>query len=404
MRKATIGDLLAEAKEDHESVIEFTRDLVTTPSRGGLDPYDPVLDKVRTWLAHRDLPVTTLKDKTGATVGLTCEIAGTLPGPRWVLDTCLDTAPFGDENAWTHPPTSAHIADGWMTGRGSADSKSGTAIFCHIAARLAAGPRDWHGTLVLLCDVDEHTGGFGGAKRYFEGDDAPTDVAGVMIGYPGMDKLVVGGRGVHRAKLHVHGISSHSGSSKTTPSAIEKAAHLIRVLSDAELPAGATTEFPLPGKLTVTAMTGGEGYSVTPDLCTLNVDIRTTPAFDTTAAAHLLGQLVAAVDNRWPGTRPALIQADTTWPAYALDTTSPLRRALLDAAREAGVDITAKIAGPSNIGNYLAGLGIPATAGFGVDYTGLHATDERIRLDTIPTVQAVYHLAVLNLLHAINLS
>lgn len=58
----------------------------------------------------------------------------------------------------------------------------------------------------------------------------------------------------------------------------------------------------------------------------------------------------------------------------------------------------AKIAGPSNIGNYLAGLGIPATAGFGVSYVGLHGTDERARLDTIPTVQATYHDAVLRLM------
>jgi len=59
-----------------------------------------------------------------------------------------------------------------------------------------------------------------------------------------------------------------------------------------------------------------------------------------------------------------------------------------------------KVAGPSNIGNYLAGLGIPATAGFGVDYRGLHGTDERIRLDSIPVVQAAYHQALLTLLHA----
>ena len=52
----------------------------------------------------------------------------------------------------------------------------------------------------------------------------------------------------------------------------------------------------------------------------------------------------------------------------------------------------------ANIGNYLAGPGIPATAGFGVTYTGLHGTDERIRLDTIPTVQAVYHATALALL------
>jgi succinyl-diaminopimelate desuccinylase len=396
--QANVHDLLAVAKQDHESVIELTRDLVTIPSRGGVDPYDPVLDRVRAWLAGHHLPATVLKDKTDATVGLTCEIAGSQPGPRWVLDACLDTAAFGDEHAWTHPPTSAVIADGWLHGRGSSDSKSGAAIFCHLAARLAAIRDQWQGTLVLLFDVDEHTGGFGGAQRYFEGDDAPHDVAGVMIGYPGLDKLVVGGRGVHRAKLHVHGVASHSGSSKTTPSAIEKAAHLVRVLSAAELPDSATDGFPLPGKLTVTAMAGGEGYSVTPDLCTLNVDIRTTPVFGTDAAARLLEQLVTQVDDQWPGTRPTLMQSDLTWPAYALDDRSPLRAALLDAIHAVDIDVEAKIAGPSNIGNYLAGLGIPATAGFGVDHVGLHATDERIRLDTIPTVQAVYHAAVLALL------
>lgn len=55
----------------------------------------------------------------------------------------------------------------------------------------------------MLIDVDEHTGNFGGAKTYFAGPDSPSDVAGIMIGYPGTDKLVVGGRGVHRAQLQV---------------------------------------------------------------------------------------------------------------------------------------------------------------------------------------------------------
>jgi succinyl-diaminopimelate desuccinylase len=72
----------------------------------------------------------------------------------------------------------------------------------------------------------------------------------------------------------------------------------------------------------------------------------------------------------------------------------------LQAAGRAGLAPVAKIAGPSNIGNYLAGLGIPATAGFGVDYRGLHGTDERIRLDSIPPVQAAYHRALLSLLRA----
>ena len=76
------------------------------------------------------------------------------------------------------------------------------------------------------------------------------------------------------------------------------------------------------------------------------------------------------------------------------------RRAAAGGGTAAGLAPAAKVAGPSNIGNYLAGLGIPATAGFGVDYQGLHGTDERIRLDSIPVVQAAYHQALLTLLHA----
>ena len=43
---------------------------------------------------------------------MVCEITGGRAGPRYVLDACLDTAPFGDEAAWTHPPTSGVIDGG----------------------------------------------------------------------------------------------------------------------------------------------------------------------------------------------------------------------------------------------------------------------------------------------------
>jgi len=113
---------------------------------------------------------------------------------------------------------------------------------------------------------------------------------------------------------------------------------------------------------------------------------------DRTAAAQL--------DTQWPGTLPTHVKITTRWPPYALPNSSPLRNALLQAAESARLTTAAKIAGPSNIGNYLAGLGIPATAGFGVDYRGLHGTDERIRLDSIPPIQAAYHQALLTLLQA----
>jgi succinyl-diaminopimelate desuccinylase len=135
-----------------------------------------------------------------------------------------------------------------------------------------------------------------------------------------------------------------------------------------------------------------------PDVCTVKVDVRLTPAFDAIAAEALLRSVAAEVDAAWPGAEPTRIQVTMCWPPYRLGDDLPLQTALLAAARQVGLSPAAKIAGPSNIGNYLAGLGIGATAGFGVEYRGLHGTDERIRIDSIPPVQAAYHQACLALL------
>ena len=378
--------------------MKLIRELVRIPSRGGIDSYGPVLETMAAWLAGHGLACRKLTGPDGAVVALTCEVSGVRPGPRYVLDACLDTAPFGDEAAWTYPPLSGEISGGWLHGRGSSDSKAGAAIFAHVAARLRDMGGGFGGSVVLLFDVDEHTGGFGGAKAYFEGSGAPDRVDGVMIGYPGLDHVITGGRGVLRARVDVHAVAAHSGSSQAGAGAVAKAADLIRELRDAQLPGPAGPGFPLPARLTVTAISGGEGYSMVPDLCSLNVDVRLTPALDDNTAAGLLTGAAERTDKAWPGTPPAGIEFTTRWPPYALPDGSPLREALLRAAMLAGLTPAAKIAGPSNIGNYLAGLGIPATAGFGVDYQGLHGTDERIRLDTIPVVQAAYHQALLTLL------
>ena len=255
--------------------------------------------------------------------------------------------------------------------------------------------------MVLLFDVDEHTGGFGGAKAYFEGPGAPDRVDGVMIGYPGLDHVVTGGRGVLRARVRVHAVAGHSGSSQAGAGAIAKAADLVRELRDAPLPGPAGPGFPLPAKLTVTAISGGEGYSMVPDLCSINVDIRLTPALDDPAAAALLTRSGSARSMR-RGREPRRPMSRSP-PGGRRTRCRTARRCARRCCRRrhgAGLAPAAKVAGPSNIGNYLAGLGIPATAGFGVDYQGLHGTDERIRLDSIPVVQAAYHQALLTLLHA----
>lgn len=394
------SDVARVAREDQESVLGLARDLVRIPSRGGVDPYGPVLECMASWLDAHGLGCRSLTGPDGAPVALACEVTGSGPGPRYVLDACLDTAPFGEESAWKLPPTSGEVTDGWLHGRGSSDSKTGASIFAHVLARLRATADRWMGSVTLLLDVDEHTGAFGGAKAFFEGDAAPS-VDGVMIGYPGPDHVVTGGRGVLRTRLHVYGVAGHSGSGSTiTPSAIAKAADLVTRLGAADLPGPQGEDFPLPARLTVTAINGGEGYSVVPDLCVVNVDVRLTPTFDTRAGLDLIRDAVAGTDQDWPGTRPTYVEVTMSWPPYALPRDAPMRQALVSAARSAGLAARPKVAGPTNIGNYLAGLGVPATAEFGVVYEGLHATDERIQIDSIPPVQAAYHQALLTLLRS----
>jgi succinyl-diaminopimelate desuccinylase len=382
-----------------ESVTELTAELVRIPSRSGVDSYEPIIVHLERWLIDHGLAPRRYLDGSGRPLALACDVTGEVPGPRYVLDACIDTASFGDESAWTHPPTSGVVVDGWLQGRGSADSKVAAAIFCHIAAELRSEADRLRGTLTVLFDADEHSGGFGGVKAYLADEVASADVAGVMIGYPGDDEVIVGGRGFVRARVAVHGTAGHTGGRRSEGNAVAKAAELVMALNAEPLPGASEEGFPLPSKLTVTAIHGGEGFSVIPDLCTIHVDVRLVPGFKPTAAMEMLISVVRQVDERLPSCRSTEIAFEESWPAYALPPSSILVTALTTAAEKiAGQPIRTKIAGPSNIGNYLASLGIEATAGYGVGYRNPHGTDECIDVGTIATVHAVYRAAVRSLL------
>ncbi|MGW6739354.1 peptidase dimerization domain-containing protein [Streptomyces sp. NPDC055025] len=202
-------------------------------------------------------------------------------------------------------------------------------------------------------------------------------------------------------RLSVSGASGHSGSRHPTTGATSRAAHLIHTLDSIPLPPPAPGDpFPLPPKISVTACHSGEGFSVVPHLCVLNIDIRLTPAFGEADARSLLHDVTRTLDRDMPGPRPTVIEVVAAWPPFQLQPGQEPAAAPLHAAKESGLDPRAKTAGPSNIANLLASQGnIAATAGFGVPYEGLHGLDERAHLAELPQVYAVYHQAVLDLLH-----
>src|SRR5260370_38769808 len=75
-------------------MIGLIREVVGNQGREGCEPYGPVLEWVSGWLDGQGLRRRLLSRPGGETVAMVCEISGGEPGPRYVLDACLDTAPY----------------------------------------------------------------------------------------------------------------------------------------------------------------------------------------------------------------------------------------------------------------------------------------------------------------------
>lgn len=384
-----------------DSIVELAQRLVRLPTRAGVDRCEPVFDVLGDWFGARSMAVELLRQpETGAGIGLTAEVPGSGPDTIYLLNATVDTAPFGDPDTWSAPPTSGDVRDGWLSGRGSADSKTGVAVFCHLLAAVHEDEARPTATLGGLFDAGEHTGGFDGIRAYFADRSRRDRVGGVMIGYPGNDEIVVGSRGFLRAVVRVAGTGAHSGSRRPVEAnAVTRAARLTSKLAGLEMGEVTSPEFPLPPKVTVTFIHGGDGFSVVPDRCEVGIDVRLTPHFETDKAEAVLRALVAELDADAPGPRPTTIELQPGWPPYRLPVTSPLARSLQEAAeRVLGRPCPLVVAGPSNIGNFLAELGIEATAGFGVSYRNLHAADEAVDVASIGPVYHAYRDALRTLL------
>lgn len=386
------------------SLVDFTVDLVRIPSRGGIDSYAPVLELIQKWLGLHGIEADIISLPNGDPIAVIANIGRLGQGPSYLLNAPADTADFGDESAWSCDPRAGIVRDGWFFGRGSGDSKAGISIFCHIAAALKNTADQMKGSVTLVFDAEEHTGTFLGIRRFFESRANNREIRAAFIGYPGQDRIIIGCRGFHRATIRVHGEAAHSGSSRLRGvNAITRAVRLVEMLQRTELTASTSDRFPLPPQLTVTQISGGHGFSGVPDLCTVNVDIRLTPAFDAAQARKLLTEAVQHLDRETVCARATEIETFEGFGAYALDPDSPLVSALrASAQRVLGHPVPTGIAGPSSIGNYLASLGIPATSGFGVVCRNLHAADECMAIDSILPAYQVYREALEELLGTIH--
>jgi succinyl-diaminopimelate desuccinylase len=353
-----------------------------------------------TWFQDRglssDILVADQRKRKNSFLGLVSTVGSGKP-PFFLLTACLDTASIGSREAWNFDPFSGHLdSNGWVHGRGAADSKAGVAIFSHLMADLSSA--QLKGTVVFLADSDEHSGRFGAIKSV-AGDRMESKFTGAYIGYPGCKNINVGARGFYRIRLRFLGKAAHSGS--RSRNADDANNHAIRFCSDLleqkSQVEGQVDRFGMQPKFTITQVAGGSAsYSLSSDSCVVRVDVRLTTDFQKSDARAFIRRIL---NERNEGSDRVRVEEPQSWPAYAIPEGSLLVQSLLNGAREAGFDtIEPQITGPSNVGNFLAALGIDAVCGFGPDYESIHAPNERVDTKLFVPVYQSYRSALLKLL------
>src|SRR3954464_14536483 len=190
-------------------------------------------------LEGADLEVDLL-GRTPERPNLVARLRGTGDGPTLCLLSHMDTV-LATPSEWTHDPWSGDVADGVLYGRGAQDMKQQTATEACAAIRLAREGWRGAGDLLVVCVVDEETGGAEGAQWICSEhpdkvrcDYLLNEGAGSVIPFDGgrVFGVCVAEKGVFRFKLRTRGVAGHASIPKIGDNALLKLAPLLQAMKD----------------------------------------------------------------------------------------------------------------------------------------------------------------------------
>lgn len=171
---------------------------------------------------------------------LVARLRGTGDGPTLCLLSHVDTV-LANPAEWTHDPWSGDIADGVLYGRGAQDMKQQTATEVCAAVRLAAEGWRGKGDLLVVCVVDEETGGAEGAQWICSehSDKVRCDYllnegAGTLVPYGDehLYPVCIAEKGVFRFTLRTDGVAGHASMPRMGDNALLKLAPLLQKMAE----------------------------------------------------------------------------------------------------------------------------------------------------------------------------
>ncbi|MGR3514437.1 MAG: succinyl-diaminopimelate desuccinylase [Paracoccaceae bacterium] len=302
-----------------------------------------------------------------------------------------DVVPLGDEAAWTHPPFGADHVDGWLYGRGATDMKSGVAAFVAAAIDLVreAPPKD--GAILITITGDEEADATDGTTAILDWMDANNEaMTACLVGEPTSpenlgDAIKIGRRGSMTAWFTATGVQGHSAYPHRAKNPVPALARLVDRLASRALDDG-TDHFD-PSTLAVTTFdTGNPATNVIPASCSATVNIRFNDTHSSASLTAWIEGEVKAVSDAFD------IAIETRFKISGesfLTPPGPLSDLVSDAVHtEIGRRPELSTSGGTSDARFVKAH-CPVVE-FGLVGKSMHQVDERVWIEDIPRLKAIY--------------
>jgi succinyl-diaminopimelate desuccinylase len=301
-----------------------------------------------------------------------------------------DVVPVGDGAAWSQDPFAADIVDGVLIGRGAVDMKSAIAAFA-AAAAAAIDAGKVKGSISFLITGDEEGVATHGTKPVVDALIAEGEaVDHCVVGEPTAaavfgDMIKIGRRGSVNVEITVKGVQGHVAYPHRAANPIPVLVTILAQLQGKPLDEG-YPEFQ-PSNLEVTKVEApNPATNMIPALASARLNIRFNPAH--TGAGLVAWIEGVASDAALDFNGAVTVSAQISGEAF-LTERSPFTDLVAAAVRDvAGRDPELSTTGGTSDARFIRAL-CPVVE-LGLVGTTMHAVDERVPVDEIRQMQAVY--------------
>jgi succinyl-diaminopimelate desuccinylase len=308
--------------------------------------------------------------------------------PNFCFAGHTDVVPPGDTGEWSVDPFAAEVRDGWLIGRGAADMKA--AVACMVAAAgdfLERRGDAFGGAVSFLITGDEEGPAVNGTVRMLDWlRERGERLDACLVGEPTSvdrvgDTAKIGRRGSLNGVLFVRGAQGHTAYPHLADNPIPRLLRMLAAITDEPLDDG--SEHFQPSTLEITTVdVGNPATNVIPGKARAAFNVRFNDRHDAADVERWLRRHLDAVGGDYQ------LEIAVSGESF-LTPPGPLTDVIVAAAEQAtGMTPDLSTSGGTSDARFIKDL--CPVAELGMTNATAHKTDERVALDDLAVLTAVY--------------